>query len=133
MIQGSCLCGFVSWELDERPDSATACNCTACSRFGALWAYGYENEGVRLRGFTEHYRRGASKDWLAFHFCPHCACITHWRALEDDEEGRRRVAVNLRMTLDPEKVSEIPVRRFDGLGSFSARHPDGRCVADFWY
>ena len=28
------------------PDAATACNCTACRRYGTLWAYGYEEEGI---------------------------------------------------------------------------------------
>ena len=26
------------------PEGATACNCTACRRYGALWAYGHEGE-----------------------------------------------------------------------------------------
>ena len=30
MIEGSCLCGSVTWQLDGQPDGATACNCTAC-------------------------------------------------------------------------------------------------------
>ena len=44
MLEGSCLCGAVRWHYDDFPESATACNCSACRRYGALWAYGYEGE-----------------------------------------------------------------------------------------
>jgi hypothetical protein len=36
MIEGSCLYGSVTWQLDGKPDGATACNCTACRRYGVL-------------------------------------------------------------------------------------------------
>ena len=38
MIEGSCLCGGVRWQFAGDPDGATACNCTACRRYGVLWA-----------------------------------------------------------------------------------------------
>ena len=38
--------------------------------------------------------RGSS---LGFHFCPECGCVAYWRSLEPDKEGRRRIAVNLRL------------------------------------
>ena len=34
MIGGSCLCKAVQWRFDGMPDAATACNCTACRRYG---------------------------------------------------------------------------------------------------
>lgn len=43
MIKGSCLCGAVQWQFDGVPDGATACNCTACRRYGVLWAYDFED------------------------------------------------------------------------------------------
>jgi hypothetical protein len=33
------------------PESATACNCTACRRNGVLWAYDYEGEGQSAEAF----------------------------------------------------------------------------------
>jgi len=50
MIQGSCLCGAVRWQFEGQPDGATACNCTACRRYGVLWAYDYEDEGIKVAG-----------------------------------------------------------------------------------
>ncbi len=128
MIQGTCLCTKVSWEFDGIPDGATACNCTACRRYGVLWAYDYENEGIRVVGPTQAYARGQA---LEFHFCPDCGCIVYWRGLRL-EQGKRRVAVNLRLA-EPEAVAMIPIDHFDGLNSFEDLPRDGRCVSDYWF
>ena len=130
MLKGSCHCGQVTWEFDGIPDSATACNCTACRRYGALWAYGYEGEGIRTSGKTASYLRGERS--LGFHFCPGCGCAAYWRAAEDDSQGRRRIAVNLRLA-EPEDVGAIPVRHFEGLDSFKELPADGRCAKDLWF
>jgi hypothetical protein len=129
MIQGACLCGAVGWQLDALPESATACNCTACRRYGVLWAYDYEGEGIRVSGPTTAYVRG---DALGFHFCPTCGCVAYWRALQPNAEGRRRIAVNLRLT-DPEPIARVPIEHFDGFGTFEDLGQDGRCVADYWF
>jgi hypothetical protein len=51
MIEGTCLCGSVAWQLEGEPDGATACNCTACRRYGVLWAYGYVDEDIKTIAF----------------------------------------------------------------------------------
>lgn len=129
MLQGTCHCGAVSWQLREMPESATACNCTACRRYGALWAYGYEGETVSAAGATQAYVRGRS---LGFHFCPGCGCMAFWRSLQPDEEGRRRMGVNLRLS-EPGPVALLPVDHFDGLESWDDLPHDGRCVRDLWF
>ena len=129
MIQGSCHCGAVRWTFEGQPDGATACNCTVCRRYGVLWAYDYENEGIKVSGPTRAYVPGRH---LGFHFCPNCGCVAYWRGLEPDQQGRRRIAVNLRLT-EPEAVARIPIDRFEGLVSFEDLPRDGRCVADYWY
>ena len=129
MIQGACLCGAVQWRFDGLPESATACNCTACRRYGVLWAYHYEGEGIHVSGPTTTYVRG---DALGFHFCPTCGCIAYWRSLQPNAEGRRRIAVNLRLA-EPEPVARVPIAHFDGLGAFEDLGQDGRCVADYWF
>jgi hypothetical protein len=111
------------------PESATACNCTACRRYGVLWAYGYEGEDVHFSGVTKAYVRG---DALGFHFCPECGAMAYWRGLEPNQEGRRRVAVNLRLT-DPGPIADVPMRHFDGLDKWEDRPRDGRCVRDMWF
>jgi hypothetical protein len=129
MIEGSCLCGGVRWQFDGQPDGATACNCTACRRYGVLWAYDYEGEGVRVSGKTQAYARGSA---LEFHFCPICGCTAFWRGLRSDAAGRTRIAVNLRLA-EPDAVAHIAIDHFDGLDTFDDLPRDGRRVADYWF
>ena len=132
MLEGSCLCGEVRWRFDAEPGGATTCNCTACRRYGVLWIYGHEGEDVSVSGETAAYTRRDGAP-LAFHFCPHCGCVTHWRGSHADAEGRRRLAVNLRLASDPEAVASIPIDHFDGLVTFDDLPRDGRCVRDMWF
>jgi hypothetical protein len=129
MIEGSCHCGKVRWSFGGVPESATACNCTVCRRYGGLWAYDYEDEGIKVSGPTSVYVRGPN---LAFHFCPDCACVAYWRSLAPGQDGRRRIAVNLRLA-EPEAVSAALIDHFDGLDSFEDLPRDGRCVRDMWF
>ena len=129
MIRGSCLCGEVRWRFDGQPDGATACNCTACRRYGVLWAYDHEGEGIHVSGQTQAYVRGKA---LAFHFCAACGCVAFWRGLQQDDKGRIRIAVNLRLA-EPEAVAQIPIDHFDGLNTFDDLPRDGRCVSDYWF
>jgi hypothetical protein len=128
-IEGACLCGAVRWSFAGVPKSATACNCTACRRYGALWAYDYENGLIEISGPTRAYIRGRG---LGFHFCTDCGCVTHWRALAPGKDGRRRIAVNLRLA-EPDAVGAVAMDHFDGLVSFDDLGRDGRCVADMWF
>jgi hypothetical protein len=130
MIEGSCHCGAVHWRLDGRPDTATACNCTVCRRYGALWAYGHEHEDVRTSGETRTYAHGERS--LGFHFCPDCGCVAFWRGFEAGKDGRRRMGVNLRLA-EPGLVASIPVKHFDGLNWRDPPLLDGRRVADMWF
>ena len=132
MLEGSCLCGQVRWRFDAAPEGATACNCTACRRYGVLWIYGYEGEDVHVVGETAAYTRPAGAE-LAFHFCPSCGCVTHWRGLRPGADGRRRLAVNLRLASDPDAVASIPIDHFEGLVAFEDLPRDGRCVRDMWF
>jgi hypothetical protein len=130
MITGSCHCGAVNWTFDGTPTSATACNCTLCRRYGALWAYDYEGETISVTGPTKLYIWGSRT--IGFHFCADCGCVAYWRSLTAGNDGRRRIAVNLRLT-EPETVGAIVMDRFDGLKTFNDLPRDGRCVVDMWF
>lgn len=133
MISGACHCGAVSFTLADRPEAVTACNCTLCRRYGTLWAYDFDGHGIRITADPKAlgvYRR--YKATIGFHFCKTCACVTHWRALSPGADGRRRIAVNLRMAA-PEAVAALPLQQFDGLTIWQDLPPDGRCVSDIWF
>ena len=131
MLQGSCHCGAVHWKWKHPvlPEGATACNCTVCRRYGALWIYDFEDDGIEVSGKTAHYVRGKS---VEFHFCPGCGCVAFWRAQGPGEDGRRRIAVNLRLT-EPDPIARIPIDHVDGLDKFEDLPRDGKCVADLWF
>lgn len=130
MIEGSCHCGAVHWRFDGEVDAVTACNCSVCRRYGVLWAYDYDGERIHVSGETRAYVWGDKS--IAFHFCPNCANVAYWRALQAGKDGRRRIAVNVRLA-EPHQVAALPVEHFDGLNSFEDLGQDGRCVRDMWF
>jgi hypothetical protein len=129
-IAGSCHCGKIKWEFLSFPESDTACNCTVCRRYGALWAYGFLDENVRLVGDSEAYRPSNDID---FHSCPVCACLTHYVGVKRKEDGRLRAVVNLRMASNPDQIGEIRIRHFGGFESYAELPSDGKCVKDLWF
>jgi hypothetical protein len=133
MLTGTCHCGALSWTFDGMPESVTACNCTLCRRYGVLWIYDYEGERIKLAGPSAAYtRKDSSKPGLEIRFCATCGCIAAWRGLRAGADGRRRIAVNLRLT-EPGPVAHLPIKHFDGLNKFEDLPRDGRCVSDMWF
>lgn len=128
-LEGICHCGKVSWTFVGVLESATACNCTSCRRWGGLWAYGNEGEEISTDGPTQTYVRGAN---LEYHFCSVCACVAFWKLLRTTDDGKRPMAVNLRMT-DPTRIEHLPIDHFEGLESFEDQPRDTRCVRDMWF
>lgn len=133
MLIGTCHCGAVGWTLEGDPGSITACNCTLCRRYGALWAYDHVDERIRLKGSPHAYTRiGKPNPSLEILFCPICACVLAWRGLRAETDGRRRIAVNVRLA-PPEAVAGLKIDHFDGLHSYADLPGDGRCVRDLWF
>ncbi len=130
-LKGSCHCGKVRWKYPVKLDSVTACNCTLCRRYGALWAYGFTDEGILLQGDTNSYERGSKIN--GYHFCNTCGCLTHYQAKKTNQDGRIRVAVNLRMIDEPKLIQNLPIDHFEGLESFEDLPRDNRCVRDLWF
>ncbi|TIO31212.1 GFA family protein [Mesorhizobium sp.] len=133
MLTGTCHCGAAHWTLEGDPGSITACNCTLCRRYGALWAYDYVDERIRLAGPTSSYTRaGEHASSLEILFCPTCGCVLAWRGLRSSPAGRTRIAVNVRLA-PPDAVADLPIDHFDGLHKFEDLPSDGRCVRDMWF
>jgi hypothetical protein len=133
MLIGSCHCGKTGFTLTGDPGSITACNCTLCRRYGALWAYDYEGERIAIIGETASYTRVDRHDpSLEILFCPACACVVSWRGLRPQADGRRRIAVNIRLA-PPEEVADLPIDHFDGLETWEDLPSQGKCVRDLWF
>lgn len=91
-LVATCHCRSVTVELPAAPTAVNECRCSLCWRYGALWAYygrgdvlvtvaatvpdsgalNHAGAGRYLRRDDGHAGR------LAFHFCAHCGCVTHW-------------------------------------------------------
>ena len=132
MLTGTCHCGSIGWKFDGTPESVTACNCTLCRRYGVLWIYDYEGERIALSGPSTTYTRAKENPALEIHFCARCGCVSAWRGLRVDEDGRRRIAVNVRLS-EPGPIAKLPIDHFEGLERFEDLPRDGRCVADMWF
>lgn len=130
MFSGSCHCGQLRWRFAGAAESATACNCTICRRYGALWIYGWEGPEVEITGASAIYARGRAID---YHFCPRCGCVAHYRATWEEEPGLRKVAFNIRLIDDPATVADLLIDHFDGFDSFDDLPRDGRRVRDLWF
>lgn len=131
MIKGNCHCEKLRWTYDLELESVTACNCTLCSRYGALWAYGFLDQGVSVEGPSLHYERGSKLS--KYHFCGNCGCLSYYLFNKGDEQGRRKVAVNLRMATEPDQILSLPIDHFEGRVTFEDLPRDGRCVKDLWF
>jgi hypothetical protein len=133
VTHGHCHCGAVQWRFEGEIPDATICNCTICRRAGVLWAYGYDAERIHVED-PGHVL--ASYIWnsrsISFNFCSVCGNLVSWRSLTPGQDGRTRIAINLRLAA-PEDVSHIPLQRFEGLHSFEDLPRDGRMVADVWF
>lgn len=130
-IKGACFCGAVSWTFKGAVESATACNCTLCRRYGALWIYGHVGQEISIDGQSSFFERGRKIN--KFNFCTTCGCVTHYRANAPSENGLHRAAVNVRSALNPDQVAGLLIDHFDGFDTFEDLDRDGRCVKDFWF
>jgi hypothetical protein len=131
MINGSCHCGLVKWAYVFPAESVTACNCSLCRRYGALWAYGDLGTDAQIEGPTNVYMW--SNQHSGFHFCSKCGCLAFYLANKPDENGNRKIAVNFRMVQNPDQIQNLRIDHFDGHDKFEDLPSDGRKVKDLWF
>ena len=110
--QGSCHCGAIKFHYRGDPiDSGIRCNCSICSRKGALMsteAIPKENLHVEVQGDNLGLYQFDSK--IAKHyFCKTCGIYTHNEMLR--MPGRMRVNLGC---VDGVDTAELEVNVFDG-------------------
>ena len=114
MIEASCHCSAVRFEISLKPISLTDCNCSICRRLGARWAH-YLPDQVKAifePGATSIYMW--NERCIEFHHCRVCGCTTHYE--EIGEEPRRPVNARL---MDATDLDGVRIRRFDGASSWA--------------
>jgi hypothetical protein len=115
MFTASCHCQAVRIVIAALPTAVTDCNCSVCSRYGALWAY-YTRDQVRLTAEPSLLSRYSWGDrTIEFCHCRHCGCLTHYESVE--KHAGSRFALNARM-LPLDTLASLPLRHFDGADSW---------------
>jgi len=116
VLEASCHCGAVKFQVPGPPAFLVACNCSLCRRLGQL-AASYPPSEVRFiagQGITVPYIQGDGT--LAMHHCPVCGCSTHAEGLGDYAADWMKVNARL---FDPAVIENWRVRRFDGADSWT--------------
>ena len=111
IYRGSCHCGAVRFEIETDLTRATECNCSICTRKGALH-HRVPPERFRLLSGQEdltlyQFGSGKARHW----FCRHCGIhpFTNPRAAPE------MVAVNIRCLDDfADERDKVEVTTFDG-------------------
>ncbi|WP_435448295.1 GFA family protein [Vibrio navarrensis] len=115
MITGRCHCGNVELSIPELTEAATSCNCSICSRYGAIWGYFTESDVEVKVGQAGLSSYCYGDKFINFNRCNECGCITHYTSTKPSPGSR--LAVNYRM-FPPSQASQVKVRLFDGADTW---------------
>ena len=108
---GSCHCGAINFEVEGELDSATACNCSMCSRKGSLLWFVPRDRLRLLSPEASMATYTFNKHVIQHRFCPTCGI--HPFGEGADRDGNKMAAVNIRC-LEGIDLEAVPVRLFDG-------------------
>lgn len=108
---GSCHCGRIRFEVDGELEGAIACNCSLCSRKGALMWFVPRDRLKLLSPESDLATYTFNKHVIRHRFCPTCGI--HPFGEGKDREGRAMAAINVRCLedIDPDA---LPVTHYDG-------------------
>lgn len=111
IYRGSCHCGRVAFEVEGELEQVMDCNCSICSRKGALLWF-VPREHFRVLTGAENlstYTFGSGQ--VRHRFC--ATCGIHPFGEGADPSGKRIAAVNARC-LEGVDLASLRVERFDG-------------------
>lgn len=111
LYKGSCHCGRVAFEIEGELTGAVACNCSICSRKGALLT------AVPLQKVTIHKGEDRLQSYtfnnnvIVHRFCKTCGM--HPFAVHEATEGEANAYVNIRC-LEGVDMNGVEIVEFDG-------------------
>lgn len=83
-MQGSCLCGAVSYEITGELGGAVACHCTQCRKqSGHVWASVRVPDGQLTVSGEDKVKWFTSSEWAKRGFCRECGSVLFWRMEAD--------------------------------------------------
>jgi hypothetical protein len=111
IYKGSCHCGEVAFEVEGELTQVMDCNCSICSRKGALLWFVPRDKLRLLTPETNLSTYTFNKHVIQHQFCPRCGIHTFGEA--SDPAGNPMAAINVRC-LEGVELSTLPVKHFDG-------------------
>lgn len=109
--QGSCHCGAVSFSVDLDLAGALKCNCSICTKLGAVWAFAPKSKFTLKSGAAQQGDYQFGKKSLHHRFCTSCGIESYAEGMAPD--GTATVGINLRC-LEGVEVEKLTPRPFDG-------------------
>ena len=111
LYKGSCHCGNMKFEVEGDLTEVVACNCSICSRKGAL-LWSVPRDALRLLGSGQGVGRYTFNTRTVEHlFCQTCGM--HPFAEDVGSQEGRSAYVNV-LCLDGIEADSLPVIQFDG-------------------
>lgn len=128
----TCHCGHTAIELPHLPAQAKECNCSYCSRTGAVWGY-FQPAELKILSNVDDRTYSASSNGNVHHFCGNCGMQTFgaspdWASLYNNDGTPKNgdptavpttfiYAVNLRL-IDGFDFSSVDVEMVDGRNNW---------------
>lgn len=128
----TCHCGQTAIELPRLPADAKECNCSYCSRTGAVWGY-YRPDELKILSNVDDRTYSATSSGNVHHFCGRCGMQTwgaspDWASLYNSDGSPKNgdptavpttfiYAVNLRL-IDGFDFSSVDVEMVDGRNNW---------------
>ena len=105
---GGCHCGAVSFDVELDPATALKCNCSICTKLGAVWAFAPRTRFVLKSGAAGQGDYQFHKKALHHRFCTACGIESYAEGAMPD--GTPTVGINLRCVegIDVDKLSPRP-------------------------
>ena len=108
---GSCHCGKIAFEVEGEIQNAMTCNCTICSKKGAVMWFVPRDQLHLLTPDDAASSYTFNKHIIKHRFCPTCGMHPYGEG--SDQQGNRMAAINIRC-LDDVDIASIQTQQFDG-------------------
>jgi hypothetical protein len=108
---GGCHCGQIRYETTTDLAGVVSCNCSICTKRGALWTFVKPQQFALRSGEADLADYQFNKKVIHHLFCPVCGIESFARGSGPD--GSETVAVNVRC-LDEVDITTLSPAPFDG-------------------
>ncbi len=110
-FSGGCHCGLVRFDVTADLSQVIACNCSICTKRGALWTFVPPEQFALRAGADELVDYQFNKKVIHHLFCRRCGVGSFSRGLQPG--GGEMIAINVRC-LDGIELDSLSLAPFDG-------------------